>query len=160
MAGAGALAPRATPIAHVAHPRLTLDRVLVAGSALVIAYLVLSPIAFLVISSFRRYQLEGSIAFVFTLENYREVLLNPEFPAAAGNSLAYALGGTVLAVAIGTALAWIVERTNTPLRGTFMLLAAATYFVPGILIAIAWNALANDRIGSLHRLLQNDTDDW
>lgn len=122
-----------------------------------LAYLVLTPIAMLVLSSFRRYELAGSIGYVFTLENYAETYLNAEMPRAIGNSIVYALGGTVVAVVLGTALAWVVERTNTPFRGAFMLLAAATYFVPGILMALAWNALAHVRIGSLNRLLQGIT---
>ena len=111
----------------------------------------------LVLSSFRRYDLAGSIAYVFTLENYAETYLNPEMPRALGNTLVYALGGTLLALLIGTALAWLVERTTTPFRTAFTLLAAATYFVPGILMALAWNALAHPRIGSLNRLLQGVT---
>ncbi len=60
-----------------------------------------------------------------------------------------------MAFVAGTALAWIVERTNTPFRGVYLVLAGATYFVPGVLMALAWNTLANVRIGSLNRLLQN-----
>jgi len=152
---AEALAPRATPFARIARLRLSFDAIVLAASAAVIGYLVVTPIAFLLISSFRRYQLDGSIGFVFTLDNYADTFLNPEIPTAAFNSIVYALGGTVLAIVFGTALAWVVERTNTPFRGAYMLLAAATYFVPGVLMAISWNALAHVRIGSLNRLLQN-----
>lgn len=134
--------------------RIGVDTVLLAACALIVGYLVLSPLALLILTSFRRYELLGSIGFVFTLDNYIETYVNPEFPAAAANSLLYAGGGTVLAVVFGTALAWVVERTNTPFRGLFSLLAAATYFVPGVLMAVAWNVLAGARIGSLNRLLQ------
>ena len=123
-------------------------------AGLLLVYLVGSPLVFLVISSFRRFVLEGSIAFVFTLENYTETYLNPEFPQAVANTLVYAVGGTALAVIAGTGLAWVVERTNTPMRGVFTLMAAATYFVPGMLMGLAWNALAHVRIGFLNTFLQ------
>src|SRR6266852_716306 len=109
---AEALAPRATPFARAARFRLSLDTIVLAATATLIGYLVLTPIAFLVISSFRRYQLDGSIGFVFTLDNYAETVLNPEIPTAAFNSIVYAVGGTLLAILFGTALAWVVERTN------------------------------------------------
>ncbi len=151
----GALAPRARPFAAVPRVRLGVDTLLLVVCGLIVAYLVLSPLALLVISSFRRYVFDGSIGFTFTLDNYADTYLDPEFPAAAASSVVYAAGGTAVAFAAGTALAWIVERTNTPFRGAFMILAGATYFVPGVLMALAWNTLANIRIGSLNRLLQN-----
>lgn len=123
-------------------------------AGLVLIYLVGSPLVFLVISSFRRFVLNGSIAFVFTFDNYLETYGNPDFPQAVANTLIYALGGTILAVVAGTGLAWVVERTNTPLRGVFTLMAAATYFIPGMLMGLAWNALAHVRIGFLNHFLQ------
>ncbi len=134
--------------------RITPEGALFVVVALVVAYLVLSPVALLVVSSFRRYELAGSIAFVFTLRNYADAFLTAEFGGALANSLIYAAGGTSLALVLGTALAWVVERTNTPLRGLFTLLAAATYLVPGVLVTLAWVMLASPRIGSLNTLLR------
>jgi iron(III) transport system permease protein len=134
--------------------RLTPERLLLGATAAVIAYLVLSPIAFLIIASFRRYELAGSIRFVFTLANYADAYLTADFLEAFANSVIYAVGGTVVALLIGTALAWIVERTNAPLRGLFVVGAAATYLIPGVLVTLAWVLLANARIGSLNHLIR------
>ncbi len=135
-------------------PRLSREVVLLAAVALVVAYLVLSPLVMLVISSFRRYELLGSIRFVFTLDNYRDTYLDPDFLQTFGSSVVFAAGGTALAVVLGTAIAWVVERTNTPLRGAFGLLAAATYLIPGVLMTLAWVLLASPRIGALNGLLR------
>jgi len=134
--------------------RFGAETILLAACGLFVAYLVLSPIAILILTSFRRYKFDGSIGFVFTLENYVETYLNPEIPAAVMNTLVYAIAGTILAVVFGTALAWVVERTNTPFRTAFSLAAAATFFVPGMLMALAWSALANPRIGTLNGVLR------
>lgn len=134
--------------------RVTGDRVVLAAVVAVIAYLVLTPIAFLFISSFRRYELVGSIKFVFTLSNYADAYLTEDFLDALKNSVIYAVGGMAVALAIGTTLAWIVERTNAPLRWLIVLGAAATYLIPGTLITLAWVALANARIGSLNHLIR------
>ena len=134
--------------------RLTADRMLLAAVAAVIVYLVLTPIAFLLISSFRRYELLGSISYVFTLANYRDAYLTEDFLEAFRNSVVYGVGGMAVALAIGTALAWVVERTNAPLRTLITLGAAATYLIPGTLITLAWVALANARIGSFNHLIR------
>ena len=134
--------------------RFGAETILLAACGLFVAYLVLSPIAILILTSFRRYKFDGSIGFVFTLENYIETYVNPEIPAAVMNTLVYAIAGTILAVVFGTALAWVVERTNTPFRTAFSLAAAATFFVPGMLMALAWSALANPRIGTLNGFLR------
>jgi len=156
VATTGALAPRARPFVGLARPRFGIETLILAGVAVVVGYLVLSPVALLVVTSFRRYDFTGqAIGYAFTLDNYREVFLSGELASAAWSSALYAGGGTLLAVAFGTALAWVVERTNAPFRTSFTLLAAATYFVPGVLMALGWNALANVRIGTLNRLLQS-----
>lgn len=135
--------------------RVGADTLLLAACGLFVAYLVLSPIAILILTSFRRYKFDGNIGFVLTLENYVETYANPEVPQAVLNTVIYAGAGTVLAVIAGTALAWVVERTNTPFRSAFTLAAAATFFVPGMLFALAWSALANPRIGTLNGILRS-----
>lgn len=156
MASSEAVAPRARHLpGGLARFHFSRDTLVLAVCGLLLVYLVVSPIVFLVISSFRRYVLEGSIAFAFTFDNYLETYTDPAFPTAVANTLVYSIGGTLLAVAFGTALAWIVERTNTPLRTVFTLCAAATYFVPGLLFGLAWITLAHERIGFLNRFLQS-----
>ena len=154
----GALSRPLRPRAGIARVRPSAQTLLLGACAVIVGYLVLSPLVFLVISSLRRYSFDGSIGFTFTFDNYIETYLSPDFLPAAGNSVVYAGGGTLIAVVAGTGLAWVVARTNAPLRGLFTVLAGATYFVPGVLMALAWNALANVRIGSLNKLLQSFVD--
>lgn len=143
-----------SPFRGLARVRVGADTLLLAACGLFVAYLVLSPIAILILTSFRRYKFDGNIGFVLTLENYVETYANPEIPQAVLNTVIYAGAGTLLAVVAGTALAWVVERTNTPFRSAFSLAAAATFFVPGMLFALAWSALANPRIGTLNGILR------
>ncbi|HEU5288337.1 MAG TPA: iron ABC transporter permease [Candidatus Limnocylindria bacterium] len=143
-----------SPFRGLARVRVGADTLLLAFCGLFVAYLVLSPIAILILTSFRRYKFDGNIGFVLTLENYIETYANPEIPQAVLNTVIYAGAGTLLAVVAGTALAWVVERTNTPFRSMFTLAAAATFFVPGMLFALAWSALANPRIGTLNGILR------
>ncbi len=144
----GILAQPYAALRRSASWRPSAETVLVWASALIVGYLVLSPAFFLVLSSFRRYVLQGSVSSTFTLDNYAETYLSPDLLPALGNTFVYALGGTILAVLIGASLAWVVERTNAPFRSAFTLGAATAYFIPGVLMAVAWNTLANDKIGA------------
>ncbi|MDO8563092.1 MAG: hypothetical protein Q7S25_04530, partial [Candidatus Limnocylindria bacterium] len=92
--------------AGLARLRPSGQTLLLGTCALVVGYLVLSPLVFLVISSFRRYEFNGSIGFVFTFDNYLETYLSPDFLPAAGNTVIYAGGGTLIAILAGTGLAW------------------------------------------------------
>ncbi len=130
------------------------ESALLVAVALALGYLVLTPLAVLIVSSFRRYELAGSIAFVFTLENYRETYLTPTFLEALRNSAVYAAGGSAVALVFGVALAWVVERTNAPLRGLFTACAGAQFFVPGVLATLAWTLLLSPRTGLLNTALR------
>ena len=66
------------------------------------------------------------------------MLLNGALLVPLANTLAFALSSCVLAVVIGGALAWIVERTNTPFRAPRLLAAFISFAIPYILYTIAW----------------------
>ena len=70
------------------------------------------------------------------------------------NTLIFALGGSILAAALGVGLAWISERTDTPLTGLFWLVAILPLAVPAILLAEAWQILLHPKIGMINAVLQ------
>ncbi len=64
------------------------------------------------------------------------------------NSLMVGAGVTVLAVVIGSGLAWLMVRTDLPYRGFFGAMAVVPYMMPSWVLALAWMTLfKNDRIG-------------
>lgn len=63
------------------------------------------------------------------------------------NSLLFGAGSALLAFALGTSLAWIVERSNTPFRQWFYALSLVPIIVPGVLGTIAWIFLLSPKIG-------------
>ncbi|MBI4488785.1 MAG: iron ABC transporter permease [Deltaproteobacteria bacterium] len=91
----------------------------------------------------------------FTIANYVDAYTDREFYSLFFNSLIYALGVSLFTVLIGTALAWICERTNTPGRGLFAVMAVTTYIIPGVLLTISWILLLSPRIGLFNNLLVN-----
>ena len=103
---------------------------------LVLAGLVLPPLWFL---------LQGSLAIAdgakvarFGLDHFAAVLQSREFLASSVHSLLFAAGSAVLALMIGWVMAWIVERTNAPLRWLGYLTAIVSLGTPYILYVSAW----------------------
>jgi iron(III) transport system permease protein len=89
---------------------------------------------------------------VFTLSNYIEVFSNPRFRTALLNSLILATGSGLLSVLIGVPLAWIITRTNMPLRGLMRSLLLVAFAIPTFLGGIAWILLAAPNAGWLNRV--------
>ena len=94
---------------------LSFDRLLFYLVALVVTYLVISPIILLIFSSFKstgdRLPIEG---VPWTLANYAIVLQSPETYVLLRNSLVYAFSSVMGALAIAVPLVWLTERTDLP----------------------------------------------
>lgn len=129
-------------------PRPDRGVLVVVGLATVLLYLTGYPLAMLLLGSFG---VDGEILKGFTLQNYADVYGAERTYRLFFNSLVYALGVGVLALTLGTGVAWIVERTNTPFRRLFFALALVPIILPGIVNTIAWVFLLSGRIGLLAR---------
>jgi iron(III) transport system permease protein len=60
------------------------------------------------------------------------------------HSMTVALGATLLSLAIGGSLAWLVIRTDMPARKTINFLAVIPYIMPSWTIAMAWKVAFNN----------------
>jgi iron(III) transport system permease protein len=73
-----------------------------------------------------------------TLAHYAEQLFDPKLGSSAANSLIFAFSAMLVSVSIGACLAWLVERTNTPLRGLVHITAIVSLGTPYVLYVGAW----------------------
>ncbi len=64
---------------------------------------------------------------------------------------------TLLAVVLGTTLAWLTTRTDLPWKGFFRSTLTIPYIIPPYIAAVAWITLANPSVGLLNRLLGDGT---
>ena len=74
----------------------------------------------------------------FTTRNFASALGGRLFLDSLLNTLLFAAGSAMLALLIGTTNAWIVERTNTPLKGLAWLTAIISLGTPYVLYVGAW----------------------
>src|SRR3954453_23481316 len=133
--------------------------ILIGIPVLLVMWLALVPLVFLVWQSFLTPQTATRPA-VFTLENYRSAYYSAETFRLFLNSVQYAAGTSVFALFLGTTLAWMNERTNTPFKKLFFALSIIPLVIPGILFVVAWIMLASPKIGILNVAVQRlfDTD--
>ena len=120
---------------------------------IVLAYLVLPPIFFTVETSLREetgFEIGG-----LTLKNYASILSTPNTIDLLANSVRFALGSAAVALILGTLLAWIVERTNTPFRGIVYITAFVSFAVPGIIKVVGWILLLGPRAGLINTWLMD-----
>jgi len=141
-------APRASALAPSAAGGLA-GRLAAAAVALLLVYLVVVPLVLLGVSSVRPtgFPLEAG----FTFANFGKVFLADNFPRLVWTTIVFALGSTALAMVLGTALAWLVERTDLPGRNLFRVLVILPMATPPVLLAIGWATSLRD--GPLRRAL-------
>jgi iron(III) transport system permease protein len=139
-----------------AAPRLRLDLkwVILGLCVAIVAYLALIPLGFLLWQSFFTPQTAAKPA-VFTLGNYAAAYSSLETARLFVNSVVFAAGTAAFSLIVGTALAWMNERTNTPFKRLFFSLALVPLIIPGILFTISWIMLASPKIGIFNLLLQS-----
>jgi iron(III) transport system permease protein len=119
----------------------------------ILIYLAVLPLLMLLIGSF-----QAEVApreFVYTLKNYQAAYASEYTYSTFKNSLIFASGSAALTFVLGTLLAWLTERTNTPLRGIFVPLAVVPLILPGVLESIAWIFLLSPKFGYINVWLKS-----
>ena len=116
-------------------------------------YIAVIPLAFLLWQSFRTPQTAATPS-VWTLANYAAAYGTSETLRLFGTSIRFAFGASLFSFVVGTALAWMNERTNTPFKSLFFALSLIPLVIPSILFTVAWILLASPQIGIINQLIQ------
>ena len=117
-------------------------------------YIAVVPLAFLFWQSFFTPQTAAKAA-EFTLDNYARAYGSSETLRLFWTSLKFAFGASLFSFVVGTLLAWMNERTNTPFKTLFFALAIIPLIIPGVLFTVAWILLGSPKIGIINLVLQN-----
>ncbi|HEX5278482.1 MAG TPA: iron ABC transporter permease [Micropepsaceae bacterium] len=119
---------------------------------LFLAILIVPPVIYLLRSSVQETNFDGSFG-AFTSRYYRELLSTGRLVPVIAISAAYAGGSALLALLLGGIQAWIVERTNTPLRGLVMIVSIVSLGIPSVLYTISFLLLLG-KTGPLNQFLE------
>ncbi len=129
--------------------KLNAEALILIGAIFLVLYLAGVPLVMLLYGSFRSAPI-GEPGAVFTFQNYVKAYVDKEFYLLLLNSVYYAIGTCTLTFVIGTFLAWVSERTNTPLKKLFVVMSLIPFIIPGILSTISWILLLSPKIGLIN----------
>lgn len=117
--------------------------------AATVAYLALVPLIYLLWGAF----VDGD---GFTLDAFTRAYGDSRLGIGTlvANTLWFSIFSTLLSVVVGTALAYLTERTDVPFRKLIFAVSLVPEIVPGILYTIAWIFLASPRIGLINSWLE------
>jgi iron(III) transport system permease protein len=130
-----------------------LQWLIVGASIALVAYLALVPLGFLTWQSVHA-TAPGDADARWTVGNFRAAYATAGAAGLVRDSLGFAVGTSLIAFVIGTLLAWMNERTNTPFKRLFFALAIVPLVVPGVLFVVAWILLASPKIGLINVMVQ------
>ena len=129
--------------------RVSSQSLILVGCTLFVLYLAGVPLVMLLYGSIRSAPI-GEPGATYTIQNYVKAYFDKEFYLLLLNSVYYALGTCTLTFLIGTFLAWVSERTNTPLKKLFVVMSLIPFIIPGILSTISWILLLSPKIGLIN----------
>ncbi|HWP57949.1 MAG TPA: iron ABC transporter permease [Candidatus Acidoferrales bacterium] len=135
-------------------PKLTLSAFVLAVAVAVTLWLLLVPMLLLVLNSLRA----GPPSFLggpWTLRNYYVLFSSPFFYNALLNTVIISATSTLGGLAVAIAFAWLVERTDMPLRGFAWVAVMLPLAIPGVLFALSWMLLLAPRMGLINILLRS-----
>jgi iron(III) transport system permease protein len=129
--------------------RVNSQSLILVGCTLFVLYLAGIPLVMLLYGSIRSAPI-GEPGATYTIQNYVKAYFDREFYLLLLNSVYYAIGTCTLTFLIGTFLAWVSERTNTPLKKLFVVMSLIPFIIPGILSTISWILLLSPKIGLIN----------
>jgi iron(III) transport system permease protein len=119
----------------------------------ILLWLILIPLAQMVISSFR----SGHPAAPgpFTFNNYLVAYTNPLTYRMIFNTLVFAGGGTAITVSIAVFFTWLLERTDMPLRNLCWTLLLIPLAMPGLLFSMSYVLLFMPQSGIINVFIRD-----
>ncbi|MBI2532833.1 MAG: iron ABC transporter permease, partial [Deltaproteobacteria bacterium] len=129
--------------------RFNSQALILVGAILFVLYLAGVPLVMLLYGSIRSAPI-GEPGAAYTIQNYVKAYFEKEFYFLLLNSIYFGIGTCTLTFLIGTFLAWVSERTNTPFKKLFVVMSLIPFIIPGILSTIAWILLLSPKIGLIN----------
>jgi iron(III) transport system permease protein len=90
-------------------------------------------------------------AGAFTLANFETLVTDPVFLEPMLTTLILATSSSIICCAVAAPMAWLVARTDMPMRRSVRALVTASFVTPPFLGAIAWELLAAPNSGLINK---------
>jgi iron(III) transport system permease protein len=90
---------------------------------------------------------------VWTIDGWAAAFGDPRLPIALGNTFLLALARVVITTALAIFFAWVVTRTDTPLRGFIEVMLWLGFFLPLLPMTMGWILLLDPHYGLVNKFL-------
>jgi iron(III) transport system permease protein len=120
---------------------------------LVVGFLVLTPLALLILNSFQIARPGQPI--VWGMEGWIKAFTTPGIIKAITNTFTLAITRQAIALVIGSFFAWLIARTDIPMKGTLEFLFWLSFFLPALPQTMGWILLLDPKYGLLNQAIQS-----
>lgn len=135
---------RVAPQWHLPSPRMM---ILIA----VVGFLVLTPLALMILNSFQTARPGQPI--VWGLEGWVTAFSAPGIVSAMTNTFTLAITRQAIALLIGAFFAWLIARTDLPMKGTLEFFFWLSFFLPALPETMGWILLFDPKYGLMNQAL-------
>jgi iron(III) transport system permease protein len=118
---------------------------------LLVAFLVLTPLVLMIFNSFQIARPGQPI--VYGLQGWQKAFTSPGILQAVVNTFTLAITRQTIALVIGAFLAWLLARTDIPMKGTLEFLFWLSFFLPALPETMGWILLLDPKHGLLNEWL-------
>ena len=118
---------------------------------IVVGFLVLTPLCLMILNSFQTAR--PGEAIVWGLEGWVKAFSTPGIVNAMTNTFSLAITRQAMALLIGAFFAWLVARTDIPMKGFLEFLFWLSFFLPALPETMGWILLLDPKYGLLNQAL-------
>ncbi len=118
---------------------------------LVVAFLVLTPLCLMIFNSFQIARPGQPV--VWGMEGWVKAFTTPGMIRAMTNTFTLALARQGIALVVGSYFAWLVARTDIPMKGALEFLFWLSFFLPALPVTMGWILFLDPKYGILNQAL-------
>ena len=126
------------------YPRLPMAILLV-----VVGFLVLTPLCLMILNSFQTAR--PGEAIVWGFEGWVKAFSTPGIVNAISNTFSLAITRQAIALLVGAFFAWLVARTDIPMKGLLEFFFWLSFFLPALPETMGWILLLDPKYGLLNQ---------
>lgn len=116
-----------------------------------LAFLIITPLFLLLLNSLQIGKPGEPI--VYSLQGWRQALTTQGIIDAMYNSFSLAIVRQFIATFVGIFIAWLLARTDIPMRGGLEFMFWLSFFLPALPVTLGWILLLDPKYGLLNQLL-------
>jgi iron(III) transport system permease protein len=141
---------------------LTFDKPVISGAArwhlpslpmslllVAVGFLVLTPLLLMIFNSFQIARPGEPI--VYGLDGWVKAFTTPGILKAISNTFALAITRQAIALVVGSFFAWLIARTDIPMKGTLEFFFWLSFFLPALPETMGWILLLDPKYGLLNQ---------